>query len=157
MEVMCGSEFHNIMRCCVKKYSFYFLQTYCLIILLGAYSSSCYKMQWMIIPQAPSPAHSWFYNLSNHSKFLLFLRRVLVYLKSFLIESIPYLSSSLSQLYTFTSFTIFIWRRGWRGVLYIGWSACVFHGFLQWHMVSYSAFTSVLFSSDCCLSLNWWV
>lgn len=86
------------MRCFVKKCSFYFLQTYCLIILLGAFSSSCYKIQWMIIPQSPSPAHSWFYNLSNHSQFLLFLRKVLVYVKYSHMESIPYLSSSLSQL-----------------------------------------------------------
>lgn len=132
MEVICGSEFHDIMRCCVKKYSFYFLQTYCLTILLGAFSSSCYKIQWMIIPQSPSPAHSRFYNPSNHSQFLLFLRRVLVYLKFSHMESIPYLSSSLSQFSVPLQVLLYLFGEGdGEEYLYIGWKACVCHGFLQ--------------------------
>lgn len=140
MKVTCGSEFHNIMRCSVKKYSFYFLQTYCLIILFGAFSPrvtnavNYYPLvtffSLFTILQPIKSLSVLYFSEKSSSLFKIF---------SYGKHSLP-LIILVTALYTFMSFTIFIWRGERWGVLYMGWKACVCHRFLQWYKVSYAVF-----------------
>lgn len=78
----------------------------------------------MIIPLTPLSSHSWFSCLSDHPQLTLFMGRVLVYLKSFHMESILCPSLSFLQVCAFPTFTVSFWRRVWK-LFYLKWRACI--------------------------------
>lgn len=112
-EIICDSEFHNIMRCCVKKYSSCFLQTHYLIILPSSSSSLCCKIQKLLYS---SDLLSLFMILQPVKSLLVpsFPENGSRLFKTSQVENIPLHSSSfIIAFYIFSSFTIFIWRGEW--------------------------------------------
>lgn len=149
-EIICGSEFHNIMRCCVKKYSSGFLQAYCLIILPSPSSSSCYKIQKLL-----------------YSRDFLSLLMILQPVKSLLVPSFPEKSSRLfktSQVENIPlrSSSLSQHSISLRVLLYLFGEECgeeqvQQHSKCVWVLqFSSCVFNSILLFLVCWWSLNWW-